>query len=363
MRVEPLSAQNLAQWDEFVRAHPYAAVGHLSAMSAVERATSHAESHSILAVDEQGRVAGVLPLFASVKRDLRVVQSRVLSTGTNFPSGPLVDAKLAAKTQQEVLETLTRGALDVAHKTRADRCVINYPTLIGDMPAIQRWGYYPLRSFGFHERNVVSSVVDMSPAEADLFSGLKSNCRNMVKRAAKDGGQFEVLTDVERWLACEDLSRQTLGDGAMSREAMRVLWDELVVPGYATVTTASLDGHPASAAVVVGMNLACYYWFGFNARPPKLTGANNFVLWQTMLTWRARGAKFFEVGSLEFSDDKLIKIAAFKESFGGTPFYCLAGSADLKPIKRRAIDLADAVVTGMRRRKPEADAEVKKPTS
>jgi hypothetical protein len=101
--------------------------------------------------------------------------------------------------------------------------------------------------------------------------------------------------------------------------------------------------------------MACYYWLGFNARPPRLTGANNFVLWQTMLLWKSRGARFFEVGSLEFSNEKLIKIAAFKESFGGTSCYCLTGAVDLKPVKRRAVDLVDALVNAARRRKTRAD--------
>jgi hypothetical protein len=348
MHCKPFSAENLEDWDDFVLNNPFSWIGHLSIISRLEQVLAGAGTKSILVYNDKNRVIAVLPLYEAGGRELRYIPIKTLSTGSLFPSGPLLDQKLSLKESKEVLDCMIAQMMAIGKASDSDRINISYPAVYGDKFGIDEYGFYPLRRYGFSDQNIVGMALDLRKEVAELMSGVKGNCRNMIRRAEKDGAEFEVIIERSRWLECHALNRQTLGDHAYSEKTMEMLWDEVIVPGYGTVTAATFNSQIMSVVVTVGINKSAYYWMGFNAKPVILTGANNYALWQTMLHWKNRGSTFFEMGSLEFIGDKMMKISAFKESFGGKPHYLLSGFIDLKKVKRKTIEVIDAMITSVR---------------
>lgn len=355
MRVEVYEGGQRQEWDAFVRAHPHASAGHLSGVFALEEAGGN-HNRSLLLRGERDRLAGLLPLFETETRSLRFVRQRRLASGTYLPGGPLLAPELSARQQRDALALLVAEAQRVAAASRADSIAISYPNVAGGRASVEHYGYLPLRHFGFRESNVVSLLADLNSPEETLLGNLKGNCRNMIRRAEREGAQFRLVERRDEWLALEELNAQTLGDLSYPRRVLEVVWDEFVAKGFATVGAAFAGGAVASVVVAVGAGSSCYYWMGFNARPLAVVGANNLALWRTMLLWKGRGARVFELGSMEFSDAKQRRISEFKESFGGRPVYALGGTLELRPAKQALLSLAGAGVAAVRARRRRAAA-------
>jgi Acetyltransferase (GNAT) domain len=364
MQIEEYNETRRADWDAFVAAHPHASFRHLSGLFALEAEISGARNRSLMIYDERGRLVGLLPLFEVVERALRYLRLRTLNSGTTLPGGPLFDLSLSAKQERDLLAELMAHVETLARSIGAERVSISYPNVIGDRTSIAHYGYLPLRRFGYREHNIVGLLLDLSASATALFAQLKSACRNMIRRAERDGLTWHVITDRAEWLACHALNVQTLGAHAYTPRAFEIIWDEFVAKDTASVGTAKVGGRIASVCVVVGLRTSCYYWLGFNARPPLATGANNFALWHSILLWQQRGARFFELGSMEFDDARQQQIGAFKESFGGTPCYALGGARELKPhrrIVRELLTLARARVQRRKRKEPVSAAQKRNP--
>jgi hypothetical protein len=242
----------------------------------------------------------------------------------------------------------------LAHLARdrgAEQVSISYPSVVGERTSIEHFGYLPLKPFGYRELNTVGLLLDLRAGIESLWMRLNASCRNKIRRAEREGAQFHRVEDRQEWLDCYDLNVQTLGPQCLSRGTMELVWDEFVPSGLATVGAAKVGGQIASVVVVVGRGTSCYYWFSFNRRPLPLPGANNLALWHSILLWQGRGARFFELGSMEFGNPRQEHIATFKESFGGTPCYTLGGVLELKPSRRALRELLSLAWARLARRR------------
>ena len=137
-------------------------------------------------------------------------------------------------------------------------------------------------------------------------------------------------------MSCYELNVQTFREDdapPLSEAAFAFLWDGFVARGVADAFTASYEGQVASVAVTVGTRWSRYYWYGFNRRPRcPLPGIGNFLLFEMLQHHRGEGLRHFELGSIDFGSQRVRRIAAFKEDFGGQPRH---GSRDRR-LRRHA---------------------------
>jgi len=335
-------------WDAFVNAHPFAGVGHLRELFAFAPAERNL---SLMAFDEAGKTVGVLPLVEVDQKRLGRFRWRILVSNIEFPAGPLTLSSLSARVQMEVLEALMAEVANVAGARKADEVMIAYPLTAGDRSAIERFGYYPMRRFGFTEQNGVGLLLRLSEEESALFSGLESNCRNMVRRCQKAGVVSRPVTGRAEWLACYDLNVETLGEMADSREYMALIWDALVVPGHAHIFAVENEGAILNIVVTVGFGASAYYWKSYRSKKGYVPGTNNLALWDAIVDCKRRGFRFFELGSLEFGAPEQVAISKFKQSFGGVPAYQLRGSWLRSPLRPAILDAGGALMAHFRARK------------
>ncbi|HEX8983934.1 MAG TPA: GNAT family N-acetyltransferase [Bryobacteraceae bacterium] len=331
-------------WDSFVLAHPDAGVGHLRANFGLADAAGN-RNCSILVAGEKDCPVAVLPLYEDERRDLRVFRRRILTSGLEFPAHPLIAPNLAPRVQNAILIYVLQAVESAAAACHADDVSIAYPAIVGGATAVARYGYYPLRHFGFSDDSGVGLLLDLRRDAGELNRTLEASCRNMIRRAQKEGCSVRPVRDCAEWMACLELARETLGPAAPSERVHRACWEHFVAPGYADTCAIvpRASETPSNVVVSAGWNGNWYYWKSYNRARDKAPGANNLALWEAIVSAQRREGRYFELGSVEFESSKQRAISAFKQSFGGTPAYALRGVRHRHPIRNAAVGLLSAV--------------------
>lgn len=320
-------------WDRFVLSNRQGALGHLSSQFVLADENTSSINRSILIYQDSAQLVGILPLYEAKSFALRVIPIRSLASTT----GPLFRENLAASEQRNVLDLLLAYVRSLADKLGVDHTSITYPSMIDGQLAVERFGFFPLRKYGYTESNILGTYIDLSRSDSDLMASVKKKCRYEIRRAEKDGVQISPIDKREDWLGCEPLNEQTLGKHKHSKQMMEIVWDEFIVKGHAYALIAKHEDRTLSAVVIQSFHGNAYYWMAFNARP-SFPGAHNYLLWHSILHAKKLGLSFFLMGTLNFSEDaKTQGISDFKKSFGGIPYYVLGGTLLRRKIKHHSI--------------------------
>lgn len=298
-----------------------------------------------MVVDQKDCPLAAIPLFEIESRQLRILHRRAVISGFEFPAHPLIATSLTARQGQELLAYLLRAVESAADACNADELRISYPAVIGGVTAIAKYHYCPLRHFGFSDDSGVGWILNLRQDIGELERGLDKSCRNMIRRAQKEGCSVRPISDRGEWMRCFEVAKETLGVCAPSEHLHGAYWDWFIAPGYAKTNAVIPPAaqKPSNIVVCAAWNMHSYYWKSFNSRCMRIPGANNLALWEAIASARQSGAAAFELGSLEFDDPKQQAIAAFKGSFGGTPTGLLRGVRYRRPIKHAAAGLLSAV--------------------
>lgn len=159
MHIIELTAETRPLWDEYVRNSPHGLPQHLSGWQDVQRRTYGHEPHYLMAL-EDGRVAGVLPLF--------LIRSLWLGNTTRtMPGGLCADSEAAALALIEAGRAWAK-AVGARRFGIADsrRC---WPA---DLPATSDHVYW---------------LVDVRADAESLWQGLDGNIRRQVRIARRNG--------------------------------------------------------------------------------------------------------------------------------------------------------------------------------
>jgi hypothetical protein len=348
MEVAPYDPARRAEWDEFVHSNPLAGTGHLSGQFVLNESLGSGTNRSLMLYEER-ELVGVLPLYLTSDTQLQFLKVRSISSPG--AAGPLLKASLPRTKAKEGMNLLMKSMQELARETKADRITVSYPSVIGGMLAVERFGVLPLRTYGFHETNMAGWYIDLRQSENELFAQLEHKCRNMVRRAKRSGAEIVTVQDRAAWLSCESLVEETFGSMKYSRKTLEIIWDEFVSKGLAFVNAVTFEGRILNVVVTSIFNQVAYYWYSFNKKQSPVPGGNNAVVWHAMLQNRSLGCRFFLVGTLYFeADEKNLNIVSFKRSFGGTPYYVMGGTLNLRRGRTLFLELATEWRNGLRNR-------------
>jgi hypothetical protein len=322
------------EWDQFVLANPQAALGHLSSQFLLAEENSSTANRSILMYEDSMQLVGLLPLYEARFSVMRMLTIRTLASS----AGPLFRPNLAPVEHGRLLDAMIDHVKSLADELRVDRISINYPSIVEGQLAIERFGFLPLRKHGFAENNMLGTYLDLRRDETILLASLEKNCRYKIRKAEKEGVKISPIETRDEWLACDSLNQQTLGSLKHSKRMMEIVWDEFIAKGHAHAFIAKYEDRAVSVEVIHTFRHSGYAWIAYNARPIVIGGANNYLLWHSMLHTKRLGASFFLMGTHEFSDDaKMQGISDFKRSFGGTPYYVLGGTLIRRKFKHHCL--------------------------
>lgn len=165
-----------------------------------------------------------------------------------------------------------------------------------------------------------SHVVDLTKSEEDLWKGVHSKHRNVIKKAEKDGVVIESGTtdklisdyhmiDIETWERSNKKAdnQYELGNFIKSLKENAIIY------------MAYKDGEAQSGAIFYFNTQMCYYMLGANTNSPS-TGSGNLLQWKAMLDMKEKGVKNYSFVGCRINEDENSKyhgIQRFKERFGG----------------------------------------------
>lgn len=182
------------------------------------------------------------------------------------------------------------------------------------------------------QAEVHSLQIDLTEEESAIFGRFSSSTRNQVNRAKKEGVVFESWTEPPGRIIDEFFSffgeferERGLGGGSANSEWLR----GYAAQGGILLTRAS---DPGGKMLVWHSYYRNQQWVRqlqsvsfFSSSQEKdernaVARANRFLHWMDMLECRRLGISHFDFGGIYSgsSDEKLLRVNAFKQEFGGT---------------------------------------------
>jgi hypothetical protein len=189
--------------------------------------------------------------------------------------------------------------------------------------ALSAMGWTVESGFGTYE-------IDLQVSEEQLWSQLRSNHRNRIRRARNEGVQVVERNDtaaVDEFLV---LLTHTLADTSVrvpTRDHVQSCFSALGPHGHCRAFFAVKDGRTQAAMVALVSKQRGIYWLGATA-PKPAAGAANLMHWQAMLTLREQGVALYDFGGVVLdppAGSDAAGIADFKERFGGRLVVCDSG--------------------------------------
>jgi FemAB-related protein (PEP-CTERM system-associated) len=310
MRVRPLEPGDHARWDDYVRATPGSSFGHLTGWKSLVEETYGCAGWYWLA-EQDGRIRGVLPLFARRQR------GRALFSA---PGGLLADnAEAASALLSPARERLGRERLEYLELRDQAR----------EWPGLTTSGEH------------CTLVLDLAEREEQQWQAFGSKLRNQIRKGQRSGfavrwGRDQVAPFHRVMLEnMRDLGTPLRGAGYFGR-ALRAL-------EHADLLTLDLNGRPAGAMFVVEhRDTASDPWASSPRRLLALC-PNQVLYWEAIRHAIARGLRHFDLGRSQWDSGTF----HFKVQWGATarPLYYqyLVGRAGTPPTledQKRGYDLA-----------------------
>lgn len=338
MRFEfkPYRAQARDEWETFVRGNPHAWPGHATAAMRLEEVSGHRNRSLMAYSTETGELQGVIPLFEWTERRSRIFRYRGLSTGNQLRGAPLLKPGMGRRVVRDFWAELAAYLRRMGREGGVDEIMVAFPHHFGVEPVHAVYPYLPLREYGYREQNMVTLVLDLPEDGEALMAGFDKKARGAIRYARKEGASFEPIEHRDTWMGCYELNLETFeGEpaSALSRRKMEILWEEFVEGGWASVFGVRHQGRIIGTKMLVGTAEVQYAWYAFNHQPDRLRGAAELLVYETLCRMMARGVKIFELGTIEFGNERQRGIGRFKQRFGGRPRYGMEGKLTLSPLK------------------------------
>lgn len=196
------------------------------------------------------------------------------------------------------------------------------------------------------QANTVTAVVDLARDDDALLASFDKKCRNMIRRAERDGVEVKEYTPDAAVFERMHHLMTLVGGGQVelrlrSKAYTEVLWNGLIEAGHARFFGIERDGEPIVMAVVFMVGDRAFYKDSGSDRTRVTPGMSNYLHWHIMRTLRDAGAVTYDLFGVApewaTSNEEHPNYAGgkFKLSFG--PRVTYVGAIDLicKPAKYR----------------------------
>ncbi|MCR9012820.1 lipid II:glycine glycyltransferase FemX [Gabonibacter chumensis] len=163
-----------------------------------------------------------------------------------------------------------------------------------------------------------SYILDLSKTEDELFKGLHSKHRNVIRKAEKDGLIIDYGNQYSQ--TCFEIIQQTFSrQGKMTSNAnfatnLKILGEN--VDYWIVKDNERICG---CAILLWSKGFTSYYLYGGSRERPH-SGALNLLHWTAILKMKERGVKYYDFVGARINPDvgsKLEGIQRFKSRFGG----------------------------------------------
>lgn len=290
MKIEPLRATDEAAWDAFVREHPAGSIYHLSGWRQLIAEVFGHGSHHLLARDEAGAIAGVLPLV----RVKGLFGDYMVSLPYFTYGGPL-GASEAVEAELMHAAGALAGELGVSH--------VEFRGFAVREPA------WPVRT------DKVTLHRPLAADEDGLWKSLSKERRRQVKKA-RDGksevlhGGAELLDDFYAPFArnMRDLGTPVYAKGFFAAMLARF-------PEAARIVAIRRDGRAAGAAFLIGFRDRIEVPWVSTVREMNPYFVNTLLYWEQLRYAVSAGYRTFDFGRSSADSGTY----GFKRQWGAEP--------------------------------------------
>ena len=162
-----------------------------------------------------------------------------------------------------------------------------------------------------------SYVLDLSKSEDELFSGIHSKHRNVIRKAEKDG--LTVDCDHRYIDDCLRIIKNTYSRQGKSSSSEGYYRNITRLGRQTEFWVVKKREEIQGCAILLWDNNASYYMHGGSIEHPS-TGALNYLHWRAILSMKTRGVKYYDFVGARINVEegsKLEGIQRFKSRFGG----------------------------------------------
>lgn len=211
--------------------------------------------------------------------------------------------------------------------------------------------------------NTDTVVVDIDRDDDALIASFHKKCRNMIRRAERDGVTVrEYPADAETFAHMHRLMRLVGGGkGGLSirpRAYMEELWRGFAAAGQGRFYGIDADGSPALLAFVIRIGAEATYKDGGSERDRTTPGMSNFLQWSAMRAMRDEGATSYDMFGIapewatSNEDHSSYELGRFKLSFGPRVTHVGAFDVAVRPAAWKLWrSIGERVVSALHRRR------------
>jgi hypothetical protein len=294
------TALDTSEWEAILDGHPDATVFHSSAWLQFLAASQGAEP-VIAVIKLDGRPCGYF-VGAIVRRfGVRILGSPLPGWVTPY-MGMLLEEGADRRASAEALAQFAFNELGCLHLELDDPRLVP-EQMAGSQYAVEPW---------------VTYVVDLRPPEEEILAKMSSHRRQYIRRAIRRGMSAEVVTDIS---FADEYFRQ-LGD-VFARQGLRPAHDVELVRDLIRCLQPSgqllmlrvrgADGSSIATMLTVGRGRLAVAWGAALLRGHSDEHPMELLWWESMRSWRARGAASFDMnGRADYGRGD------YKAKYGGT---------------------------------------------
>lgn len=190
-------------------------------------------------------------------------------------------------------------------------------------------------------------LLPLQKTSEEQWKLVESKQRNIVRKGEKNGVEVCALRGEEaiKELPILQLLREQTQQHAIKRHANATMllksddfFNKLFAHTDATLFIGSVDGKPATVAVMIASGETAYYYSGgSDYELNRQTGSSAYVIWKAIDYYRELpGVKYMDMGGVPLQadkDDPAYGVYAFKRSFGGEYVEYRAGVIPINKIK------------------------------
>jgi hypothetical protein len=199
-------------------------------------------------------------------------------------------------------------------------------------------------------------VIDLRQSPAELFRNFKKDTRSEVRRAEREGAEYEAIwrpgvEHVEEFCNFfDDFAKWRKLPGVNRRRLMTIASSNRLFLSRVTLTSVPIVWHAyfvmesrsrlLHSATVPDCSLA-------TCTRPQIGRSNRLHHWRDMLEFRDSGVPMYDLGGWYegVTDSKRLSINRFKEEFGGTivtEYNCVRGLSPLGRLAARVFAIAQS---------------------
>ena len=182
--------------------------------------------------------------------------------------------------------------------------------------------------------------LDLTQSEEDLFAGLHSKHRNVVRNAEKKGVKLKFGFD--QFPVFYKLYKETMERSSMYCEPEKFFMSYINRQDENVLCGTAWNGHePLGAILMPFSKFGAFYVYGASAARIPINGAINYLHWEAMKNFKEKGAQRYDFVGARLSDvagTKLEGIQKFKARFGASLEEGFIWKMDINPLACKVYD-------------------------